>query len=471
MNYSDSIEYLYGLVHNGIKLGIRNPERLLALLGNPQRTFKSVHIAGTNGKGSTASMVASILKEAGAVTGLFTSPHLLHFTERIQVNGEHIGEADIVRLTGCIRIRIQDTHDLQPTFFEFITAMAFLYFREQGVQWAVVETGMGGRYDATNVLKPHVTVITPVDMDHKEFLGDTLSSIAHEKAGIIKEGVPLVLAPQKEDALSALKTVAKEKHAPLLLGGEDFRTDIREVTQGGVRFDYSDGRSCENPSVSGSIETSASSDLTGRIENLLIPLIGSHQAVNGSVAIKTVKLLAPLHFSHRDVPKVIRSGLQKTGLPGRCEFLSFHELPILLDGAHNPEAARTLSNTLSDVFLSSDFTGIILIFGAMSDKDVQEMLKPYLPLTKKAIFTAPSYSRAMNPEAILTIANGLFRESEMACRPELHSIPSLGNAIDFAERIYERGDLIVITGSFYTIGEAKGVMGEKAVLGNLREVM
>ena len=193
--YDHTVNYLYSLQKHGIKLGLSNTEELMKILGQPQKSFRCIHIAGTNGKGSTSSMIASILKEAGYTTGLFTSPHLISFTERIRINGQQISEKDVIELASGVRNSIADT-DLNPTFFEFVTAMAFHYFACNNVDWAVIETGMGGRLDATNVVRPDVTVITNISLDHCEFLGNTISDITFEKAGIMKQGVPLITASQ-----------------------------------------------------------------------------------------------------------------------------------------------------------------------------------------------------------------------------------------------------------------------------------
>ncbi len=458
MGYPESIEYLYGLRHHGIKLGLENTLRLLSILDNPERRFRSVHIAGTNGKGSTAAMIASLLREAGVRTGLFTSPHLVSFTERIQVDGRRIDEGDVVRLTGYIRDRL--VRDLCPTFFEFVTVMAFLYFMEEGVQWAVVETGMGGRFDATNTIAPSVTVITSVGMDHREFLGETLPEIAYEKAGIIKKGVPLVLAPQRGEALAVILDVAEKRNAPVYRYGEDFTAEIKELTREGVRFDY------RRPPT--------------ELKDLFVPLTGSHQAVNGAVAVKAVELVAALDPSVQNFPSFLRRGLQRTSGPGRCELSSFRGTPVLLDGAHNPDAARALAETIRRVHPSG--TGLILVFGAMADKDTRGMLSALLPLAREVVFTAPSHGRAEDPERLLRMA----REMVSSCsgpdvdsgdgglcqmlRPDpIHAVPGVGRAIEFAARLRRSGEMIVVTGSFYTVGEAKEAMGERAVLKGLRE--
>ncbi len=483
MSYREILGYLYALRHHGIKLGLENPEKLISLSGNPQRTYHTVHVAGTNGKGSTVSMIASVLKAAGIRTGTFTSPHLVSFTERIQVDGERISEEDVLRLAVDIRERVESAGDLNPTFFEFVTAMALIYFREQGVEWAVVETGMGGRFDATNVISPDITVITPVGLDHREFLGETLPEIAYEKAGIIKEGIPLVLAPQAGEALNTILKAAKEKNAPVYKYGDDFKAEIQEMTKEGVRFDYMSSGLNSQPAT-------RNPQPSTEIKGLFSPLTGSCQAINGAVAVRTAEIVLKSYRTD-DIPGVIRSGLSGTYWPGRCELVDFKGMPVLLDGAHNPEAAHALSETLSNVYLSSCRTGnyddLILIFGAMADKDIKEILSPLLPLARTIIFTSPSYGRSEKPETLLRIARGqvstfnINPDSSSAedkngqlCQmlrpdPSFNATSDIKEAIELAGRLYRKGDLIVVTGSFYTVGEAREVMGEKAVLAKLRE--
>jgi len=458
MNYRETLGYLYNLRHHGIKLGLENPRRLLSLSDNPQTSYRCIHVAGTNGKGSTVSMISSVLREAGIRTGTFTSPHLVSFTERIQVDGERISEEDVLRLARHIRGRVEGAGDLTPTFFEFVTAMALLYFREMGVEWAVVETGMGGRFDATNVISPDITVITPVGLDHREFLGETLAEISYEKAGIIKDGVPLVLAPQNADALKTILGVAGERNAPVYMYGDDFSAGIQEVTESGVRFDY----------------ITKHGGLPQR--DLFTPLTGAYQAVNGAVAVKAAELvLKSCGFAAEAHSRIIRSGLSKTSWPGRCELTVFRGMPVLLDGAHNPEAARALSETLQGVFLSSGsddsaryYDGLILVFGAMADKDIKEILSPLLPLARAAVFTAPSYGRSESPGRLIGMSRDILSNRRGSCST-LDTAPSVKEAFERASRLYRRGDLVVVTGSFYTVGEAREAMGEKAVLSRLRE--
>ncbi len=485
MSYRETLDYLYGLRHHGIKLGLENTQELISLTGNPQRAYHSIHVAGTNGKGSTVSMIASVLKAAGIRTGTFTSPHLVSFTERVQVDGERISEEDVLRLAGDIRERVENVGNLNPTFFEFVTAMALVYFKEQGVEWAVVETGMGGRYDATNVLSPDITVITPVGLDHRDFLGETLPEIAYEKAGIIKEGVPVVLAPQAGDALNTILKAAKEKNGPVYKYGDDFKAEIQEMTQAGVWFDYI------SPMLNSQPATRNPQPAT-EIKGIFTPLTGSYQAINGAVAVKTAEIVLKSYKPPIDnIPGVIRSGLAGTYWPGRCELVDFKGMPLLLDGAHNPEAAHALSETLRNVFLSScstaSYDNLILIFGAMADKDIKEILNPLLPLARAVIFTSPSYGRSEKPETLLKIARGQVStfnispnpspaedKSGLLCQilrpdPLLYATPDIKEAIELAGGFYRKGDLVVVTGSFYTVGEVREVMGEKAVLAKLRE--
>lgn len=478
MNYTKSINYLYDLQLHGIKLGLQNPGKILSLLGNPEGSFSSIHIAGTNGKGSTLSMVASVLEEAGLITGTFISPHLVSFTERIQVNGRQISEEDVVRLTELIRKRAEEEPGLKLTFFEFVTAMAFVYFMERGVQWAVVETGMGGRFDATNVLHPAVIVITPIALDHKEFLGETLSEIAYEKAGIIKRGTPLVLAPQHEDALRTVMTAAEESMSAIYMYGRDFAAKIRGSTLTGLTIDYS----CAD---TGEKRKTGEGRMQETIPGLSIPLAGNHQAVNGAVAVKAVEIVlgSLIGLSSERIAQVIRTGIGKNCWPGRCELREFHGIPILLDGAHNPEASLALSDLLQNHLTSSGYRRIILIFGAMSDKNIRDLMMPILPLAEFAIFTSPAYGRAERPESLLKLALETGDKSQQmesdAAKSEvcytnrqaerLMAVPSVKEAVAKAESIYTDGDLIVVTGSFYIVGEAMEAMGESAVLSRLRE--
>lgn len=441
-SYNDSIDYLYGLQKHGIKLGLEKTFKILSYIGEPQNDFYSIHVAGTNGKGSVSAMIASIMMFHGFKVGLFTSPHLVSFTERIRINNEEISESDVVKLTEEIKFKIQSSRFKmpEPTFFEFVTAMAFTYFSRNKVDWAVIETGMGGRLDATNVVIPKVSVITKIDYDHKEFLGDTLSKIASEKAGIIKQHIPIVIARQSLEAEKVILEISKERSSSLFIYDRDFNGKIKDSGIEGIVFDYFDSHSS--------------------IRDIYCPLAGRHQLENGSVAIKA-SILALESVSKKFDEELIKRGIANVRWRGRLEIISRDPL-IMIDGAHNPGAAETLAS-----FIRENLEGykIILIIGIMSDKDAEGILKPLLPLMDEIIFTAPKYERAANPYNLSRIASLMGYSSNVT--------KSIKEAISMAEEISKGVDkekpLILITGSFYTIGEALEDLGERGTLSTLRE--
>ncbi|MBF0515838.1 MAG: bifunctional folylpolyglutamate synthase/dihydrofolate synthase [Nitrospirae bacterium] len=434
--YENAVSYLYSLQKHGIKLGLANITQIAGLLGDPQTAYKSIHVAGTNGKGSTCAMLQGILIARGYKTGLFTSPHMVRFTERIKVNGAEILPDDVVALTEEINEVIKGAHGLTPTFFEFVTALAFLYFKRQCVDWVVFETGMGGRFDATNIIAPEASVITNIDIDHMEFLGGTLEEIAGEKAGIIKDNTPVVSTSQRPGALNILRQKAAEKNARLSIFGEAFNAEItrQDITE--TMFSYSGDTN---------------------IEALKIPFIGEHQVENAACAVHTAQLL----FNNTDG---VKSALMGIKWPGRCELVRHTGMDILLDGAHNPAAAAALSKTLQEIYLRQAFSEIIMIIGAMADKDNAGMLRALIPSAATVILSAPSYERAARPQRLLELAKAYSTP-----QTTLYSAPSIREAIAMAAQLYKRGSLVVVTGSFYTVGEAKEAMGEPVLLKELAE--
>jgi dihydrofolate synthase/folylpolyglutamate synthase len=444
-SYNDAIAYLYGLQKFGIKLGLDNTRRLMSLLGGPQN-FRSVHVAGTNGKGSVSAMIASVLETAGYKVGLFTSPHLVSFTERIRINNVEISEHEVVELTNEVREIVEEDKeryqpDFSPTFFEFVTATGFLYFKRKGVEWAVVETGMGGRLDATNVLTPEVSVITGIGYDHKEFLGRTLKEIAGEKAGIIKEGVPVVSSSQEPDVMKVITEKAAEKKTPLFVYGEDFSSRVKDSDMRGITFDYEGGE---------------------RLRDIKVPLCGMHQMENASVAIKAAELIMKketVAYEH------VREGLSGIKWPGRMELIkdSGHGCDILIDGAHNPSASEALARSLKEYFLPS-YETVILVIGIMGDKDMTGIMRPLLPVASEIIFTAPDYERAASPERLQEYASAMGFGSKVT-----HSVKEALELVETTARGSSRKTVAVITGSFYTIGEAKLLLGDKGILTRLRE--
>lgn len=430
MGYRETIDYLYGLQKHGIKLGLETPRTLLSMFGNPQDSFKSVHISGTNGKGSTAAMLSAMLSGAGFRAGLFTSPHIVSFTERIRINNEEISEGEVIALAEEIRGK---TGGLSPTFFEVVTAMGLLHFKRNGVDWAVVETGMGGRLDATNVIRPATTVITSIALDHREFLGESIGEIAREKAGIIKGGVPVVAAPQEPAAMEMINIKAEEKGSALYVAGRDFSFKVKAEEPSGVRFDYQSGKL--------------------RLTDIALSLPGSYQALNASLAIKAFELVLE---DARRAGEVIRTALRSLRWPGRLELVA-EDPPVIIDGAHNPAAADALAAALKAGLLKSG-REMVLVMGVMADKDLEGVMRPLLPLASEVIFTAPNYGRAASPQELARAAEALGFRSKTA--------PSVKEAIRTARAF---GCLVLVTGSFYTIGEAKEALGSTGSLPRLRE--
>ncbi|MCI0660749.1 MAG: bifunctional folylpolyglutamate synthase/dihydrofolate synthase [Acidobacteria bacterium] len=413
MNYQESVEYLYSLGHEtlAMKLGLVSVHALADACGDPQMKFPAVHIAGTNGKGSTAAMTESILRSAGYRTGLYTSPHLISITERIKVDGNEIGKDDFARLVTLVREageRLVEDGLLEalPTFFEQITMVAFLYFAECQVELAVLEVGLGGRLDATNICQPLVTAITPISFDHQQYLGGTLKEIAGEKAGIIKTGVPVIVAPQEEAAIKAIASRAAERRAPLI-----------------------DGR--------------LQASLVDRYD-VHLNLRGRHQVTNASTAIRIIDLLKEMGWGIAD--SEIKYGLEKVQWPGRLELVRPFEsaASLLLDGAHNPAGVNVLRDYLTENF---DATPITLIFGVMSDKAIEEMLGILFPVARTLIVTRVINHRAAEPEVIAEVAakfNWEILQSENA-----------SHALAEAFRVTPKDGLICVCGSLFLVGEIK----------------
>ena len=445
MTYTGAIKYLYDLQRHSIKLGLERTEKFLAVLGNPHRRSLSVHVAGTNGKGSVAAMVASMLMSEGFSVGLFTSPHMVSFTERIRINTSQISETEVVQLIKEIKEKISAVagRSGEPTFFEFVTVMAFLYFAGNNVDWSVIEVGMGGRLDATNLILPEVSVITGISYDHKEFLGNTLSDIASEKAGIIKKGVPVVCSAQEPEVELILRKKADAGSAPFFIYGKDFSGTLRSTDIAGTRFDYnSEGHT---------------------FPDLYVPLAGEHQVMNACVAIQAF-LLCSAHDARRSALDSVRDGLAAARWQGRLELVN-GDPPIILDGAHNPHAASALAEFIRKQFVNYR---VVLIAGIMSDKDIGGILAPLLPLASDIIFTAPNYGRSAPPGLLAEHAASMGFQSTVTL--------SISDAIAAAKKIASSlpsnlsgPAVILITGSFFTIGEAKELFGERAVLRDLRE--
>jgi len=423
-SYKESLDYLYGLQKNGIKFGLNCTENLLARVGDPHRKLRFVHIAGTNGKGSTAAMLAGILEGHGYKTGLYTSPHLVRFTERFRLGGREVSAERILDAFEKIRSVIDESQP--PTFFEVTTAMAFLCFAEEKVDWVIAETGLGGRLDATNVIHPEVCVITNIGFDHQEYLGSTLSSIAREKAGIIKEFVPLVTGALQPVVQGIFKTTCMNQKAPLYRAKTDFR--VRRHADSSFQY----------------------RGISRQWQNLRVNLNGLHQTGNAALAVAATELLEKKGLLSIN-PPVVEQALAEVSWPARLEVLDRNPT-ILLDGAHNAQGAESLRDSLKECF---QFEKLHLVLGIMADKDIRSILRRLLPLAETAIFTQPRYSRAANPDELRKMARSYIQRH--------YVIPDPASAIAQARHLAGPDDLICITGSLYFAGEVKELFGEKGL--------
>ncbi len=431
-SYREAIEYLYALQKHGIKLALSNSIMLMEIMGNPHRKFRSVHIAGTNGKGSTSAFIAGMLRAAGYRVGLYTSPHLVSFTERIRIDNVPITEAKTVELAQRVRKGYQrqpagGDAALNPTFFEVTTAMAFTYFAEEGVDIAVVETGMGGRLDSTNVITPLVSVITNIELEHAEFLGNTTELIAAEKAGIIKTRVPVVTGAVQPEVVRVIAREAAARQAPLYRLNEDFGPGL-VTAESGQRFDYR--------------------GLTTGYRGLMISMLGRYQVDNACLALAAVECLRGAGIAAGET--ALRTGLEQTRWEGRLERVA-RKPDIYLDGAHNPASARMLAGAVKE--MKRAYRRLVLVLGILGDKDYRGIIAELVPPADHVIVTRPEYSRAMAPAALA--------EEVRAVHGSVETAETVGSAISRALAVAASDDLILITGSLYVVGDARAVLVER----------
>jgi dihydrofolate synthase/folylpolyglutamate synthase len=434
MTFGDAVSYLLSLGHETltIKLGLANTERLLAALGNPHKSFPSVQIAGTNGKGSTALMLDSVCRAAGIRVGLFTSPHLISITERIHIGSEEISKAEFTQLTERVKQTAEELvrrGELQtlPTFFEHVTAIALLAFHEAKVELAILETGLGGRLDSTTAAGAQIVALTPIALDHQEYLGKTLAEITAEKAAIIRPGVTAVIAPQMEEALAVIERRCREVSVtPRFVTAPD---DSALVIQ--TKLDSVPGRICST------FETPSE-----RYENVCLGMRGRHQVVNAATAIALAEALRERGFmiSH----DAIVGGLENATHPGRLELWD-GQPPVLFDGAHNPASAQALRDYLEE-FVHQPVT---MIFGAMREKALNELAAILFPAAREVILTELDNPRAATVEALAAAVPNTFD------RARLHEARSVAEALRLALRITGADGLILVTGSLYLVGAAQ----------------
>lgn len=408
---------------------------LLARLGNPHRAYPTVHVAGSKGKGSTAAMIEAILRTAGYRTGLYISPHLHSFGERMQMDRTSISAEDFAALVDEVTPHAAAVAGV--TWFEVITALAFLYFARQSADVAVIEVGLGGRLDATNVITPLVSVITSLSYEHMAWLGDTLAKIAFEKAGIIKPGVPVVCAPQADEALAVIERVAAERAAPLDLVGREWQVRAGPIRAGGQSFEAADVRSDDfsRRSDAAAAEAATTSQAWMRFD---LPLLGRYQIVNATCALAAVHQLAAAGLAVP--PAALYAGLRAVEWPGRGDVLSPDPL-VVADGAHNGDSARKLVEMLAEWFPGRRWTFIV---GTLTDKEHAAILRELLPHAAQLIVTRSTSERATEPARLAEIARQLGGEAVVAA--------SVAAALEAA---VTTGDAVCLTGSLSIAAEAR----------------
>jgi len=429
MDFKESIDWLYSFKQYGSKLGLERIFLLMKQLKNPQNNIKIVHVTGTNGKGSVCKFAGSILQKAGYSVGVYISPHLERFSERIVIDDREVSEEEITVLVEKIKPVVDEMidNDNTPTFFEIVTAMAFLFFSDSSVDFAVVEVGLGGRFDATNVVVPVVSVITNISLEHTARLGEDVKSIAFEKAGIIKDNVPVVTAV-KDDAKIVVEKTAEEKNAQVICIDKNSWKRLSHTIQGqeflihGILNDYT-------------VKTS---------------MLGKYQGENITLAVTAAEQLQMngAYLTDND----IIDGISTAFNPGRMEIIA-EEPTILLDGAHNPAGMQMLEKTLKEDF---EYERLVLIVGILEDKDIQRMLSEIIPVSDVVIVTKSKNTRACEPTALKD------RIKEIGYTKDLFVEKSLPKAIDHAKVMAGKKDVVCISGSLFTVGEARSYFAKSS---------
>lgn len=428
MTYEEAMNYISSVGRFGSNYGLERTFRLLELLGNPHEKIKLIHIAGTNGKGSTTAMITKILRGFGYKVGMYTSPYLEQFEERMQINGINIPKDILVNLLEKVKIAINKVIEEgyeHPTEFEIITALMFLYFYNEKVDYGVIEVGLGGRLDSTNVLTPEVSVITSISFDHINILGGTLEEIAKEKAGIIKEGVPVVLYPQEKEVEEIILNIAKEKKSKVYL--------VEKNSGRLIDIDY------ENTYQKVQIKCNRN------IYNVDFPLLGEHQILNLSVALNTIEVLGNINNIDLD-KKIIEESLRDVKWIGRLEVLGKKPL-VVIDGAHNIDGIRALRKNVEKYF---KYNKIYLLLGILADKQVEEMIKEITPLAEKVYALTPHSERAELSE---DLKNEILKYNSNTI-----ALESYEEALKLALSESKEEDLILVSGSLYMIGDMRKII-------------
>ncbi|SKC43145.1 bifunctional folylpolyglutamate synthase/dihydrofolate synthase [Maledivibacter halophilus] len=428
MNYNEALEYIHGTYKFGSKLGLHNIKYLLKLMGDPHKDLKFIHVAGTNGKGSTCAFISSILVEQGYKVGLFTSPYLEEFTERIRINGKNIPEKELAKVTEIVKSKVDimlSEGKSHPTEFEIVTAIAMLFYKLEKTDYVVLEVGLGGRLDSTNVIPaPLVSVITPIALDHTEYLGDTLDKIAFEKAGIIKNNSIVVAHPQKKEAMDVIEKVTGDRGSKLLIVPIE-EAEIEKYDEFGVKFNINlfDEKYCD----------------------LEIGLLGKHQVSNAVVALTCIKALKK-YYEIDISEKSIRNGLKNTKWSGRLEVLRRNPT-LLIDGAHNIHGAKALKKTIEDVF---EYNRLIGVIGVLGDKDVDGILSEIIPLCHKVVITKPNNPRAISLDEL--------EKKIKFFSKDVYAYEDINSAVNKSLDLAKENDLILYCGSLYMIGDVRTIL-------------
>lgn len=458
LSYNQALDFIHGLNRFGTKLGLQNITKLLDILGNPHKGIKIIHVAGTNGKGSTCAMIDSILRSAGFKVGLYTSPYLEVFNERMRVNGENISDDDLARLTDKVHAAVmymRENNLGSPTEFEVVTAIGFLYFKEQSVDFLVLEVGMGGRLDATNVVTPMVSVITPISLDHQQYLGNTLEDIAREKCGIIKPGIPVVTSLQEYEAMRVIEEVSNSLNCKLIkVSNEQARESCETV--------YYHLISDDEKGLVFDLKTQKNT-----FPGLKIQLIGRHQLDNAATAVAAIEVLNMQGIKIKS--DAIYSGLRNARWPGRLELISENPT-ILIDGAHNIAGIKTLKEALNQYYSNRKK---ILVLGILEDKDYKDMLHDIVPVADIIITTAPNNPRALAACELADIIAELFGDSVIQMNAkdldigkkinsnttiQVYAEEKIEDAAKLAKALADSEDIIVFAGSLYMIGYVRTLL-------------
>ncbi len=416
--YNRTVDFLCSMERFGILLGLENISLLLERLGNPQKKFPVVHVAGSNGKGSTASLIYEVLREAGLRAALYTSPHLNDFRERIKLNGAMVSKEALIASTEKIRALYDPD---RTTFFEFTTAVAFDYMAQEAPDMAVIEVGLGGRLDATNTVSPCVTVITDISREHEDYLGAGIPAIATEKAGIIKAGVPLITGATRRQARSVILETARGLQAPV----KEFGRHFAGIRTGLGRFNYRSG------------------SLT--LEDLSLSMPGSHQIKNAALAVAVVEELRSRGYRISD--NAVRNGVEKTRFPGRFEILQ-REPDVIIDGAHTPEGMRLLKSTLRQIYPGIK---LYMLLGMLRDKNYKALIKIIAPIAREVVCVPPQGDRALDPEELA--------EQVRDCGVPAVASNDITEGFQLLLRKASKADVIVAAGSLYMIGPVRRACG------------